>query len=175
MSERQVEKVLQGKVFADPFTGRPCKVVPAVVPEPQRDFNKVEILGVELDKETGETHVVVTGYKDIHKEIQECKDDCGYIGMQKLLATGQALPYDFADDGRHGVDLIGVPDNVHDAYRASLASNQEAKEMLSKLGVTVGEHDTQETIEKKITEAVKSKFGALTDKVEKEIKTDEAK
>lgn len=158
MSEKQAKKT---KTLVDPFTGV-TKEVPIFAEEPkQGDPNLLDQLGVELDKETGNTVVVVTGTRDIDAEIQQFKDDCGFEGMAKLIAQGRATPRDFYDDGKHGQDVAGLPDNVHDAYRASMEANSKSDALLKDLGIDVNDLKTQEAIEKAITEAVNKRFEAL--------------
>lgn len=164
MSEKQVEKA---KVFekVDPFSGK--KVV-SKFPKSEKlniDFNDVEELGLELDKETGNTKVVVTGHRDIHREIQEFKDDCGFEGMRKLIEQGKATPRDFYDDGKHGQDVADLPDNVNDAFRAAVDSNKKSDAVLQELGVNP-KGMSQADVEKAITDAVNRRF----DQMQKEIK-----
>lgn len=171
MSEKQAnEKKVYQKV--DPFTGKAVASVFAKADKVNIDFNDFEELGVELDKETGNTNVVVTGHKDLHREIQEFKDDCGFEGMRKLIAQGRALPKDFYDDGLHGQDVAGLPDNVNDAYRAAMESNNKSEKMLKDLGVNIDDLKTQEAIEKAITDAVNKKFAALTKEVKEDAKAE---
>lgn len=167
MSEKQARKT---KTLVDPFTGRKTEVEAYEEPK-EGDPNILPILGVELDKETGNTLVVSTGERDLHKEIQEFKDQCGFEGMLALIQQGRATPKDFYDDGHGGQDVAGLPDNVNDAYRAAMEANKNSDAVLDDLGINVKDLKTQEAIEKAITEAVNKRFEALS----KEVKTDEAK
>lgn len=158
MSEKQTKKT---KKLIDPFTGI-SKEVEAWEEPDLGDPNVIPTLGVELDKETGNTVVVNTGDRDIDREIQEFKDDCGFEGMAKLIAQGRATPKDFYDDGHSGQDVAGLPDNVHDAYRAAMEANSKSDSLLNELGINVNDLKTQEAIEKAITEAVNKRFEALS-------------
>lgn len=165
MSEKQAEKA---KVFKkiDPFSGKEVDSVFAKTDRLNLNFNDFEEIGLELDKETGNTKVVVTGHRDLHREIQEFKDDCGFEGMKKLIETGRAVPRDFYDDGKHGQDAADLPDNVNDAYRAALAANKKSDAVLKGLGVDKDSLKTQEAIEAAITAAVNRRF----EQMQKEIK-----
>ena len=165
MSEKQAKKA---EVFnkIDPFSG---KEVASSFPKAEAlnlDFNDFEEIGLELDKETGNTKVVVTGHRDLHREIQEFKDDCGFEGMKKLIEQGRAVPRDFYDDGKHGQDVAGLPDNVNDAYRAAMSSGKQSDAVLKELGVDKDSLKTQEAIEAAITAAVNKRF----EQMQKEIK-----
>lgn len=170
MSEGQVAKKV---TIVDPFSGYQspgCDPLPVVVPV---DWNKRPELGLELDTETGNTKVVNTGDHDIDKEIQEFKDQCGFEGMLKLIRAGQATPMDFYDDGKSGMDVSGLPDNVNDAFRAAQASGLAKDQMLAKLGVD--ESDGIDETEAKIKAAVEAYFKGLAAQATQEVKKDETK
>lgn len=176
MSEGQVKTVEKKKVqFVDPFSGKKT-FAPSLDAPLIRDANKMDELALELDKETGNTKVVITGARDLDKEIQEFKDQTGFEGMRKLIAQGKATPRDFFDDGKHGQDVVGLPDNVHDAYRAAQANNAESANLFGKLGIKpVYNPDgsiNMEATENVITNAIKTVFDAAQNK---EVKEDETK
>lgn len=176
MSEGQVRETEAKKFqFVDPFCGKKT-VAPVIEKDLKRDPNKMEEIALELDKETGNTNVVITGTRDLDKEIQEFKDQTGFEGMRKLIAQGKATPRDFFDDGKHGQDVSGLPDNVHDAYRAAQANNAESANLFKKLGISPiysadGSIDMAAT-ENAISNAIKSVFDAAQNK---EVKEDETK
>lgn len=162
MSEKQA--ATQKKVLVDPFTGRRAEVA-YFDPSVNRDPNLMDKLDLELNKDTGNTEVVVTGQTDIDREIQEFKNQCGFEGMRDLIAKGQATPKDFYDDGRHGQDLSGMPDSIHDAYRAAMASSSDAGNLFRELGVkTVFNSDGSinfEATEKALTDAIQAKYAKV--------------
>lgn len=176
MSERQVREVEKKTVYlVDPFTGKttPCEPLPETL---IRDANAMEEIALELDKETGNTNIVITGHRDLDKEIQEFKDQTGFEGMRKLIAQGKATPRDFFDDGKHGQDVSGLPDNVNDAYRAAQANNAQSDNLFKKLGISPiynadGSIDMAAT-ENAISNAIKSVFESAQNK---EVKEDETK
>lgn len=156
-------------VFVDPFTGIKAKEASEVI-EYAQDVDHPDILGVELDKDTGNTVVVSTGKRDIPREIQEFKNDCGFEGMKNLIAQGKATPRDFYDDGKHGQDVANLPDNVNDAFRAAMAASSNSGNLFADLGVKPiynrdGSID-QEATEKALTDAISAKFSTI--KAEKE-------
>lgn len=171
MSEGQVKKTV---TLVDPFTGHSRQGCDPVQEKEEIDYNQFQEIGLELDKDTGNTVVVVTGTFDMQKKIQEFKDQCGFEGMRKLIAAGQATPKDFYDDGKHGQDVSGLPDNVNDAFRAAQASGLKKDEMLAKLGVD--ESDGIDETEQKIKAAVEAYFKNLAaSTVSSEVKNDESK
>ena len=100
--------------------------------EPQDCSNKfLAQFGLELDKETGSTTIVVKDPLDLDAEIQTYKDQCGMELAQLEIKRGLASPEDFAaKPGDYG-DISTLPDNINDAYRASLDAKQAAKIDLS--------------------------------------------
>lgn len=171
MSERQV-KAQEKKTFkkVDPFSGRVFESDIPVVKPHSIDWNRVETLGVELDKETGNTSAVVTSTVELDKQIQEYKDDCGFEGMANLIQKGRATPRDFYDDGKSGGDFSQVPDNIHDAYRLAAKDSVKSGNILRELGVrTVFNEDGSiniEATEKALTDAVRARFESIKPKEE---------
>lgn len=178
MSEKQVNAQPKKVRRVDPFTGRVAKNLSDVPVEETVDWNNRPVLGLDLNKETGNTEIVVTERTDIDLEIQEYKDQCGFEGMRKLIAAGQARPIDFMDDGKHSGDVSGMPDNVNDAYRAAQAAAAQGDNLFKNLGVkTVFNPDGSiniEATEKAITAAIQAKADAAKAATE-EVKNDEAK
>lgn len=87
--------------------------------------------GLELDKETGSTYVVEKDPLDLDAQIQTYKDQCGMELAQLQIKRGLADPADFAaQPGDYG-DTSTLPDNINDAYRASLDAKNAAKVDLS--------------------------------------------
>lgn len=178
MSEKQTVAQAKAVRYVDPFTGRVAKTVSEVPQKEAVDWNVRPVLGVELDKDTGNTVVVSTGVVDVDQEIQQRKNDCGFEGMRKLIATGQARPIDFMDDGKHSGDISGLPDNVNDAYRAAQAASAQGDNLFKTLGVkTVFNSDGSiniEATEKAITAAIQAKADAAKAKTE-EVNEDASK
>lgn len=92
------------------------------------DVSKKELaqFGLELDKETGSTNVVLKEPLDLDALIQTYKDQCGMELAQMQLKRGLASPEDFAAvPGDYG-DTSTLPDNINDAYQQKLAAEEAA-------------------------------------------------
>lgn len=121
---------------------------------PAQDVSKKEIaqFGLELDKETGSTYVVLKDPLDLDALIQSYKDQCGMGLAQLEIKRGLASPEDFAaKPGDYG-DTSTLPDNINDAYRASL----EAK----KSGIDLSQFKTDADIEAYVKAQVKAQLEA---------------
>ena len=122
--------------------------------EVAQDCSQKEIaqFGLELDKETGSTHVVLKDPLDLDALIQTYKDQCGMELAQLQIRRGLATPDDFAaQPGDYG-DTSTLPDNINDAYRASL----EAK----KSGINLEQFKTDADIEAYVKAQVKAQLQA---------------
>lgn len=87
--------------------------------------------GLELDKETGSTFIVGKDPIDLDAQIQTYKDQCGMDLAQLQMKRGLADPGDFAaEPGDYG-DTSTLPDNINDAYRASLNAKKASNVDLS--------------------------------------------
>lgn len=85
--------------------------------------------GLELDKETGSMVIVEKDPIDLDAIVQSYKDQCGMELAQLQLKRGLASPEDFAaDPGDYG-DTSTLPDNINDAYRASLAAQSSGVDL----------------------------------------------
>lgn len=108
--------------------------------------------GLELDKETGSTYVVVKDPIDLDALIQSYKDQCGMELAQLQIKRGLASPEDFAaEPGDYG-DTSTLPDNINDAYRASLVAQQS--------GINLEQFKTDADIEAYVKAQVKAQLEA---------------
>lgn len=164
IDERQTEK--KPVVVRDPFGGyTTINPVPDASKLDSEPHDLRPIYSLKLDPETGNTSVEVNDYEDEQEIIQNFFDQCGMEGMRKLIASGQARPSDFYDDGKSGGDFTGLPDNVNDAYRKAQEGDSKSTAVLSALGVTVvtdekGNIDMAAT-EKAINDAIDAKFKSI--------------
>lgn len=118
---------------------------------------------VVLDEEApGNTKVVQDGFTDLHELIQSYRGQCGMTAMRNLIARG-VDPATFADDGQHSGDAC-VPDNLNDAYRASLASAEKQAKMNAKVGLAPDA--SEEEFNKALDERIKAYIAAQTAKQE---------
>lgn len=111
------------------------------------------VSGGHVDKETLQ-YVPEFEAVDLVEEIQACKDLAGVEYMKKLLATGQALPEDFQDDGQGSFDGNVVPPDVHTAKKLADQEAENLQKMAKDCGLKEGFSYTQEQFEQAIKEAV---------------------
>lgn len=112
--------------------------------------------GLVLDKETGTTHIEAKDPLDLHALIQTFRDQCGMTAAQNLIKRGLAEPEDFAaKPGDYG-DTSMLPDNLNDAYQASLSANQAAKASGVDLGQFKTEADIKAYVDKMVSEQLKA-------------------
>lgn len=130
------------------------------------DCSKKELaqFGLELDKETGSTYVVQKDPIDLDELIQSYKDSCGMEQAQLLLRRGLASPEDFAaKPGDYG-DTSTLPDNINDAYRASL----EAQKAGVDLGQFHSDADIKAYVEAQVAKALAAQEEAAKTQVTEE-------
>lgn len=97
---------------------------------------------------------------DLMEEVRASADLAGVDYMKRLLATGQAQPEDFYDDGKSGVDLRMIPETVHDAAKASEQIKNEIAEVAKVAGVPDDEKISGSQLEKYVAELVAKQFAA---------------
>lgn len=112
--------------------------------------------GLVLDKETGTTHLEAKDPLDLHALIQTFRDQCGMTAAQNLIKRGLADSQDFAaQPGDYG-DTSTLPDNLNDAYQASLAGKKAAKASGVDLGKLRTEADIKAYVDKMVSEKLKA-------------------
>jgi len=93
-------------------------------------------LGVKFDPATGSTTPDESDVIDLVDLIQTYKDQCGVEMAQKLIKTGQALPEDFADDGKHSGDsTLPQFQSPQALANAAVQSQAATKQILDALGL----------------------------------------
>lgn len=118
--------------------------------------NVFRVCGGHVDKETLQ-YVPEFEEVDLVEEIQACKDLAGVEYMKKLLATGQALPEDFQDDGKGSFDGNLIPPDVHTAKKLADQEAANLQKVAKEAGLKEGFSYTQEQFE----EAIKEYAGKL--------------
>lgn len=108
---------------------------------------------MQVDEKTHQTAPVFEEY-DLREEIVKCKSLAGVDYMKRLLATGQAKPEDFYDDGKGGVDTTLFPSTVHEARDKANEANEELAKIASALGAT-DEGITQKSLEDLLKSKIK--------------------
>lgn len=118
------------------------------------DCSKKELaqFGLELDKETGCTVIVQKDPVDLDELVQSYRDQCGMVMAQNLIARGLASPEDFAaQPGDYG-DTSTLPDNINDAYQASLKAQES--------GVDLSQFKTDQDIQDYVNKMIEEKLAA---------------
>lgn len=103
-------------------------LVRSFVPSHDSRLYKKEIaqFGLDYDKETGSSVIVLRDPLDLYAEIQSHRDECGLEFAQLQIKRGLADPSDFAAvPGDYG-DTSTLPDNINDAYQAAQAAKHAA-------------------------------------------------
>lgn len=110
------------------------------------------VCGGHVDKETFQ-YVPEFEEVDLMEEIQACKDLAGVEYMKKLLATGQATPEDFQDDGQGSFDGNLVPSDVHTAKKLAEEEAANIQKIAQAVGLKDGFTYTEEQFEEAVKEA----------------------
>lgn len=122
--------------------------------------------GLELDKETGSTFVVQKDPLDLDALVQSYKDQCGMELAQLQIKRGLASPNDFAAvPGDYG-DTSNLPDNLNDAYQASMAAQASGID----LGQFKSEADIKAYVEKMVSQQLAQKEAAKAAPAAQEVK-----
>lgn len=98
---------------------------------------------------------------DLYALIQTYKDQCGMIAMQRSLQLGQALPEDFADDGKHGVDATELPGSSQELENLRILAGNNVDAIKSKFGIPSGEFSDEQLtkiIQDKVAEVLKDQI-----------------
>lgn len=135
-------------------------VLPPVVPfEPTEDECVIFEQKLVIDKETLQPVVEVT-HRDLDKEIQSYKDECGIAFILRQIASGRLSIDQIRDDGKSGHDLLGTPTSINEASMINDAANSAAQEEADKLGIQLSESALQALIQKEIKKAADAKAAA---------------
>lgn len=135
-------------------------VLPSVVPYVSSDDDKVIFeQKMIINKETFQPEVEVT-YRDLDKEIQSYKDECGIAYVMRQIASGRLSIDQIRDDGKSGQDLMGLPGTINEASMLNDGLQSAAQEEAGKLGIQLSEAALQEFIQKEIKKAAEAKAAA---------------
>lgn len=115
--------------------------------------------GLEPDKETGSTKIVKKDPLDLYELTQSYKSLCGMELAQLQISRGLASPDDFAaKPGDYG-DTSTLPDNINDAYQASL----KAKSAAASQGVNLSQFKSDADIKAYVDKLVSAQLKAAED------------
>ena len=147
------------EIKRDPFGG----IIPAKFPS-KCDERLIEISGFTKD-ENGKTVYGVVSTRDIVKEVNspENKNLAGLAAAIRLIASGQATPNQFADDGKGGgvfPSEAAEPGLAWEAAQKAQAIFEKAKADLAAEGLDfsgiASADDPNAYIEKVVSERVKT-------------------
>lgn len=157
------EKVLQKDPFGVVYDPSDCGGI---------DCNQryVDELGLDLDKETGTTKVVVKGKTDLQEQIEADRENVGIEAMFRLVAQGRANIAQFADDGKHGGDFTRptMLAEVGPYVEADNKSRAELKKIAESLGVSVDELLNPQTNVQELLRQKLQKQGSVEQKTAQE-------
>lgn len=138
-----------------PFADRKI-VKPTKAPESSKWIFETKII---IDKETLEPTVEVTK-RDLDKEIQSYKDECGMAFVLRQIAAGRLSLRDLADDGKSGADVLGMPETVNEACQANISAQEAGKAAAAELGLKAfTEEELQNFINNEIKKAQAAQSG----------------
>lgn len=123
-------------------------------------FDRSKILNpiVVADEDAPGTTKVMFEEIDLRSFIAEAANNTGLEYVLRMMKAGQIRPEDIADDGKHGLDLTGVPSYIGDVKNMSDKAVGEASSTLEKLGIDPSKSYSEEELQKVIAEALKPYF-----------------
>lgn len=154
------------RVLKNPFCNVPVREYKKIAPPPY-----LEYVGVDVDKETMTTTPRFEKV-DLNEKVKSGLPFSGFEGMKNALKTGRAIPSDFADDGRHGVDLTNLPPDVHNAKKLADQKSLEIADLAKAVGVPEGKAVSGDVLEDYLKRAVEKAWNELQAK-NKEVNTNE--
>lgn len=130
-------------------------VIPWKAPESGKFVYEQNVI---LDEKTLEPCVKVSK-RDLDKEVQSFKDECGFAYVLRQIAAGRLSLSDVADDGKGSADITGMPETVNEACQAALAAQELGKQEAAKLGLKAfTEDELQSFINAEIKKAQEAKY-----------------
>lgn len=140
MNEKQTEEkkeIAPAISPVDPFTGAVRPAVSGAVDLFQRYLKQY---GWELDHEACEKRVTGENIEDLdlYALTQSYKDQCGMELMKQLIASGQASPEDFYDNGQLGGDN-SLPTDINTLHAYVEAEKSNAEKAVGALGGNLGD------------------------------------
>lgn len=113
------------------------------------------------EKEPGLARPDFTKTDSLQALIESYKDETGLAYALRQINAGRLHPFQLNDNGKKGVDLTRVPDNINEARAAALASHDQAARLAKALGVDVVD---PAHLDKSISEALAKKVKSVTPK-----------
>lgn len=133
--------------------------------QPRKDLPQIKldqkfshrVISTKVDKENL-VAVPVFEKVDTVEEIQACKDQCGLEYMKKLIASGAVDPNELQDNAGAEIDLSDMPQNCHEAKKASNEISQEIATIAKNAGLTADDVLNSKQFEEKLSGLVKAAY-----------------
>lgn len=136
--------------------------LPPVLPHVGKDSEKVVYENkVVIDKETLQP-VVEVSERDLDKEIQSYKDECGIAFVLRQIAAGRLSISSVSDDGKHSGDLVGMPETLNEASMLKVVAEEAGRKAAAEAGIKFTEADLQKLIQQEIAKAEAAKKAQIT-------------
>lgn len=91
--------------------------------------------------------------------IESYKNETGLAYALRQINAGRLHPFQLNDNGKKGVDLTRLPDNINEARAAAMASHDSAAKLAKALGVDVVD---PAHLDKTISDALAKKVKSAT-------------
>lgn len=112
---------------------------------------------VAIDKDTLEP-VVEVSKRDLDKEIQSYKDECGFAYVMRQIAAGRLSIRDVMPTEDQFGDSVGAPESINDAHQGTLEAVEAGKAEAAKLGLKAfTEQELQNYINEELKKAQAAK------------------
>ena len=163
MSQEQAAMQDNSQIYQAPFMG---KARDLVFPKFSASMVCLKPVAKLVEDEPGLTRPDFSDQVSVQSIVDQNKDYCGIAYALRQINGGRLLPSQLFDDGKHGVDLSGVADNVNDAYRDAEKNLNDAQNVKDALGIQ-GNIDSKH-IEEYINSVISQKLAAQAAIVAKE-------
>lgn len=115
---------------------------------------------VVIDKETLEPVTKVTE-RDLDKEIQSFKDECGMAFVLRQIAAGRLSADQIRDHGNEGMDIVGTPTSINDASQLNMSVQAQGVKAAQDLGMkTYTEAEFQAALQRELQKAAAKSAGS---------------
>lgn len=132
----------------------PQQSVPYVFPDTSKVIYEQSVV---IDEKTLEP-IVKVSERDLDKEIQSYKDECGMAYVLRQIAAGRLSVDSIRDHGDEGLDVVGTPETLNEAHQLNVAIQEQGVKAAQDLGMkTYTEAEFQEAVNKAIKEAAAAK------------------
>lgn len=135
------------------FEGRGCALPPVKAYSMGHNDHVILENNLVIDKETLQP-VVKETERDLDKEIESYKDECGMEFVLRQIAAGRLSIDQIRDDGKSGQDITGVPETINEASMMKEAAIEYGLKEAAKLGLkTFSEKELNDYIQNELKKA----------------------